>query len=66
MTINEALEVIEKLRKKDGDEEIIKMLIRMYLDDKLEYGALLEFVEILGYEFTPEFLKRLEEKNENI
>ena len=66
MTINEALEVIEKLRKKYDDEEIIKMLIRMYLDDKLEYGALLEFVEILGYEFTPEFLKRLKEKNVNV
>lgn len=38
----------------------------MYLDDKLEYGALLEFVEILGYEFTPEFLKRLKEKNVNV
>lgn len=66
MTINEALEVIEKLRKKYDDEEIIKMLIRMYLDDKLEYGALLEFVEILGYKFTPEFLNRLKEKNVNV
>lgn len=64
--LNDVLEVFETMRKKMNDEDIIKALIRMYLDDKIEYGLLLELVEILGYEFNEEFKKRLEEKNINI
>lgn len=66
MTVEDALKVIENLRKEHDDEQILKMFIRMYLDGKLEYGALLEFVDLVGYEFTPEFLERLKNKDVNV
>ena len=54
------------MRKKMSDEDIIKALVRMYYDDKIEYGLLLELVEILGYEFNDEYKERIKEKKFNI
>lgn len=64
--LNDILDVFETMRKKMSDEDIIKALIRMYLDDKIEYELLLELVEILGYEFNDKFIERLKEKKVNI
>lgn len=64
--LNDILEVFEKMRKKMSDEDIIKALVRMYYDDKIEYGLLLELVEILGYEFNDEYKERIKEKKFNI
>ena len=64
--LKEVLEVFEVMRKKMSDEDIIKALVRMYYDDKIEYGLLLELVEILGYEFNDEYKERIKEKKFNI
>lgn len=64
--LQEVLEVFEVMRKKMSDEDIIKALVRMYYDDKIEYGLLLELVEILGYEFNDEYKERIKDKKFNI
>lgn len=56
MTIEEAKEALEELKRSgESDEDILKVLYLMYVDGKMNLSDLRGFTELLGYEFTDEF-----------
>lgn len=56
MTIEEAKEALEELKRSgESDEDILKVLYLMYVDGKMDLSDLRGFTELLGYEFTDEF-----------
>lgn len=56
MTIEEAKEALEELKKEgNSEEDILKILYVMYQDDAITLSDLRSFTELLGYEFTEEF-----------
>ena len=57
MTVKEAKEMMEEL-KKDGatDEELVAAFYGMFTEDKLTVDELQRLVELVGYELTEEFL----------
>lgn len=62
MTIDEAREALEDLKKEgNSDEDILKILYVMYQDDNITLSDLRAFTELLGYEFTEEFEAMSEE-----
>lgn len=62
MTIDEAKEALEDLKKEgNSDEDILKILYAMYQDDNITLSDLRSFTELLEYEFTEEFEAMSEE-----
>lgn len=53
MSIEEARESIEKLRKKNySDEDIVISFCLMFIDDKISYQALDALVNLMDYSFN--------------
>lgn len=62
MTLDEAREALEDLKKEgNSDEDILKILYVMYQDDNITLSDLRAFTELLGYKFTEEFEAMSEE-----
>lgn len=62
MTVEEVNKAFDELRAQGADDEgILGVLYLMYQEDKLDTNQLREMVDILGYEFTPEFEAMSEE-----
>ena len=62
MTVEEVQEAFDQLRAQGADDDdILGVLYLMYQDKKLDTNQLREMVDILGYEFTPEFEAMSEE-----
>lgn len=62
MTLDEAREALEDLKKEgNSDEDILKILYVMYQDYAITLSDLRAFTELLGYEFTEEFEAMSEE-----
>ena len=62
MTVEEVQESFEALRKEGAtDDDILGVLYLMYQEDKLNTNQLREMIDILGYEFAPEFEAMSEE-----
>lgn len=62
MTVEEVNKVFDGLRAQGADDNaIIGTLYAAYKDQKLSTDELSEFLDALGYEFTPEFAAMSEE-----
>ena len=62
MTVEEVNASFDELRAQGAtDEDILGVLYLMYQEGKLDTNQLKEMVDILGYEFTPEFEAMSEE-----
>ena len=62
MTIEELNQVYDQLRSEGRtDEEILGMLYLMYMDEQINTNELEAMIEVLGYEFSPEFAAMSEE-----
>lgn len=56
MTIEEAKEALEQLKQEgNSEDDILKIMYLMYVDDELNLSDLRTLTKLLGYEFTDEF-----------
>lgn len=66
LTTEEALKVIEGLKKEYGDEEtVVKAFYVMYQRDLISLDDLRAYIGLMGYEFTEEF-EAMSEKDKKI
>lgn len=57
MTVKEAKEIIEELKKNGNtEEELVSAFYGMFTEDKITVDELQMFVSLLGYELSEEFL----------
>ena len=63
MTVEELNQVFDTLRKENGatDEDLLGMCYLLYQEEKITTEQLEEMIDVLGYEFTPEFAAMSEE-----
>lgn len=63
MTIEELEQVFETLRKENGatDDDLLGTCYLLYQENKITTEQLEAMIDVLGYEFTPEFVAMSEE-----
>lgn len=62
MTIEEAKKALEQLKSEGySEEDIMKTLYLMYANDKMDLDDLRALTELMGYEFTDEFMAMSDE-----
>ena len=66
MTVEEALSVIEDLRKVKTDEEIVKSFFYMYRDDQLSFEEFEALSKLVGYIFPEDFKNLTDEERKRM
>lgn len=62
MTIEEAKKALEQLKSEGySEEDIMKTIYLMYANDKMDLDDLRALTELMGYEFTDEFMAMSDE-----
>jgi hypothetical protein len=61
MTVDDALSVIEELRKTKSDKEIIRAFFLMYKDNELSFDEFDALSKLVGYDL-PEDFRQLSDK----
>ena len=63
MTVEELEEVFDTLRKENGatDDDLLGMCYLLYQEEKITTEQLEAMIDVLGYEFSPEFAAMSEE-----
>lgn len=66
MTVEDALSIIEELRKEKSDEEIVKTFFYIYKENQISFEEFKAFCELVGYILPEDFVKLTDEERKRM